>query len=178
MMKRHLVGAASGLAVAFAALGGAAHASVQETAPQAAEESERSWGHGRRGGMRNAMVLRAAVMDSGGHLERSQFERLLGAEFDWRDRNGDGYLDADDASPARQLLGQARADDPNARERAERRVSREDFISHGVRVFDRVDADDDGVVTEAEMSAAAEAMREQRRSRRGEGRRGWRRGGR
>lgn len=59
-------------------------------------------------------------------------------------------------------------------------MTRDAFIERSLSMFDRVDANGDGIVSAEERRAAAEQMRERMRERRGDGEgrgRGQRRGG-
>ncbi|KAA5805159.1 hypothetical protein F1654_04010 [Alkalicaulis satelles] len=178
------------LAAASLALGGAAGVQaagyVSDEHGASASYGERAHAGPRRGagGM---MMLAAAAGDRDADLTRADFAAFLGEEFDFRDRNNDGVLNHEDASPAMQALRSQRADSPRAQAWRERRgngearpreITREDFIARGLDQFDRVDANDDGVVTAEERRAAAEQARERMRERRGGGERrgrGWRR---
>lgn len=148
-------------------------------------------GHGGMGhhGMRGSMMLRAADANGDNTITRAEVEQLQGEMFEWMDRNGDGYLSADDRSPVFQRLrairdAEASEDGGERRERGRRgrgrggdrarmadtnedgRISREEFMSHGHPGFDRLDANSDGSITPDELDAAVESRREQREERR------------
>ncbi len=155
----------------------------------ATERTERGWGQARRA-VRGAGMLGLAAGGPDEDLQRADFVEFLGAEFDHRDRNNDGVLNAQDASPAQQARIERMRNSPRAQAWRERRggdaaqgpreITRDAFIERGLSMFDRVDANGDGVVTAEERRAAAEQMRERMRERRGGGERrgrGNRRGG-
>ena len=132
-------------------------------------------GEPRRGAM-GLMMLGAADYDGNNTVTRAEVERLQGEEFAFRDRNGDGYLDAADASPTLQRLAEMRpdaADGPPRRRARERldadgdgRISRAEFLGRELRLFDRLDANGDDAVSPEEIETAMESQRERRGARR------------
>jgi len=156
-------------------------------------DAQHRGGHGRGGmdhhGMRGSMMLRAADANGDNTITRAEVEQLQGEMFAWMDRNGDGYLSAEDRSPVFQRLraireAEAGNDDGERRHRGRRgrgmgrdhvriadanedgRISREEFMSQGHPGFDRLDANSDGSVTPDELDAAVESRRERREERR------------
>lgn len=146
-------------------------------------------GHGARGhhgggAMRASMMLRAADANGDNTITRAEADQLRSETFDWMDRNGDGYLSAEDRSPAHQRLrARAEADGMDRerrrgrrgdrRDRAEAldtdedgRISRAEYMAVESPMFDRLDANSDGSITPDELDAAVEA-RQERRERRG-----------
>ena len=137
---------------------------------------------GERGqGARALMMLGAADYDGDNTVTRSEVERLQSEEFAFRDRNGDGYLDAADASPTLQRLADMRPDaaaPPRGRRGRgpgvfarldgddDGRISRAEFLNRELRFFDRLDADGDDAVTPEEIDAALETRRARRGARR------------
>ncbi len=151
-------------------------------------------GHGgmhRRGGrgMGGMRLLRAADADGDNNITRAEVEELQDEMFAWSDRDGDGFLTDADRSPIAQRLAAIReadraerfADDedgePRGRGRGrggrgargdadgDGRISREEFGTRGLRMFDRLDEDENGVVTPAELDASVERRRERRERR-------------
>ncbi|MCC5995613.1 MAG: hypothetical protein JJU18_04485 [Oceanicaulis sp.] len=184
-MNTTLLTSLAALSLTLGAASGAGAAAYGADEHGASASGEHAHGGARRG-MRGLMMLTAAAGDRDADLARDDFAAFLAAEFDFRDTNNDGVLNAEDASPARRAMMELRADSPRAQAWRERRgadagpreVTREDFIARGLDQFDRVDANNDGVVTAEERRAVAEQARERMRERRGDGERrgrGWRR---
>jgi hypothetical protein len=152
----------------------------------AAAEAQHRGHHGRggHGPARAMMMLQAADANGDNSITRAEVEALQAEMFEWMDRNGDGYLSSEDRSPMHQRLAAIR--DAEGSERRERRrdrhgarheerdadgdgrISRAEFLNGEHRGFDRLDANNDDVVTPDELDAAVEAARERR-----EGRRFW-----
>ncbi len=120
-------------------------------------------------------VLQAADADGDRSIARAEIDALAAEEFAWRDRNGDGALDEGDMSPtARRLIAQRQADaaddDAPRRDRPGRadadddgRVTQAEFMAAETRIFERIDADSDGVITPDELDANADARRDRGR---------------
>ena len=175
-MKIKLLTMIAAFAIAAGAASAADAASINPDAPPAAERPERPWGPGAPG------PLALAAGDPEADVSRADFIEFLGAEFTFRDRNNDGVLTIEDASPADRARLERMRNSPRAQawreqqgeDAAPREITREAFIERGLSMFDRADADSDGVVTAEERAAAQEQMRERMREHRG---RGYRRGG-
>jgi hypothetical protein len=80
----------------------------------------RGEGPGRGGPGMAIMMLGAADYNGDNTVTRAEVEQLRSEEFAWRDRNGDGFLDREDASPTRQRLAEMRGDDERPRRGAPR----------------------------------------------------------
>lgn len=163
--------------IAFTAI-----ASVMVLAGVAEAQAGPRGDHGdRQRGARVLMMLGAADYDGNNTVTRAEVERLQREEFAFRDRNGDGFLDQADASPARQRLhamrpdageaGERRSGRHGRRERIEQidadgdgRISRAEFLGRELGVFERLDANGDDAISPDEIDAALEA----RQARRGE----------
>lgn len=136
----------------------------------------RGEGPGRGGPGMAIMMLGAADYDGDNTVTRTEVERLQGEEFDFRDRNGDGFLDIADASPTRQRLHAMHGEDggPRPARRAmarldsdeDGRISRAEFVGREGRLFERLDANDDDAVSAEELDAALEARQSRREARR------------
>jgi hypothetical protein len=188
-MKIKLLTTMAAFALAAGSAGAVEAAVFTADEHAASERTSGNWGQGRRGAWGGGMLgLAAGGPDE--DLQRADFAEFLAAEFNHRDRNNDGVLNAEDASPAQQARMERMRNSPRAqawreRQGAEaserpREITRDAFIERGLSMFDRVDANGDGVVTAEERRAAAEQMRERMRERRGDGERrgrGYRRGG-
>lgn len=137
---------------------------------------------GGRGGMRALMALGAADANGDNQVTRAERDALRAEEFDFRDRNSDGYLDGQDASPTRRRFAEMReeagAEPEGRRGRGGRggrmagmdadgdgRISRAEFARAPSPMFDALDADSDGVVTGAEIDAHLAERREAREGR-------------
>lgn len=149
-------------------------------------------GHGRGG--QALMMLGAADLNGDNSVTRAELAQLHAQEFDFRDRNSDGFLDAEDRSPVRQRMSEMREERreamgdeadadrprrgrrgegrPNPRQRLAQvdinedgRISREEFLNRPTELFDRLDADDNDTVTPEELDAALELRAERRQAR-------------
>lgn len=153
----------------------------QDTGPRHHNRGHRR-GHHRGPGAGLAM-LQVADANGDNTVTRGEIQALQESEFDFRDRNGDGFLDIEDRSPTAQSMHAIRQErqsegdsDHPVRRRMQRidsnedgRISREEFLSRENRLFDRLDANGDDAVTPDELDAAVENRRE-----RGEARFWWR----
>jgi hypothetical protein len=151
----------------------------------AADAQQRDRHHQGGGGHRASMMLRAADANGDNSVTRSEVNDLQIEMFEWMDRNGDGFLDAADQSPMHRRLAAIgeerraeRGDDGERRRRGPRRsrgrdsgmedhirqadanddqrVSREEFLGMEHPGFDRLDANDDDVISPDELDAAVE----------------------
>lgn len=148
-------------------------AGVVEAQPGPRGEGRGEGGPGR--GAMAIMMLGAADYNGDNTVTRAEVEQLRAEEFAWRDRNGDGFLDREDASPTRQRLADMRGDDERPRRGRrgmarldadeDQRISRDEFVSGGGRVFERLDANSDGAISAAELDAAVEARQARRDAR-------------
>lgn len=152
-----------------------------------AERGAHHRGHGGRG-MRGLMLLQVADLNGDNTVTRTELEQLQTEAFSYRDRNGDGFLDQADASPARQrmmALREARADAREERPRREGgrnrgreermeafdadedgRISRVEFLARPQGMFDRLDANSDGSITPDELDAHLQERADRRDERR------------
>lgn len=139
---------------------------------------------GRRGGPGAGLeMLRLADLNRDNTVTRAEMRQLRGEMFAFRDRNGDGFLDREDASPIQQralALREAEgAGDRRQRGRrggarmmermdvnGDMRVSREEFVEAENRLFNRADANSDGAVTPAELDQLVEDAQSRRAQRR------------
>jgi hypothetical protein len=135
-------------------------------------------GRGGRGGP-EAMIERIRGWDANddGLVARSEVPDMMLDRFDRMDENGDGVLEAEEIEnlPARMGPGGGRGGpgsrggrgmqgDPIARLRSfdtdgDGRITREEIPGQAGGMFDRVDANSDDVITEAELNAMADQMR-------------------
>jgi ABC-type amino acid transport substrate-binding protein len=164
-------------ALALTLTGLAAPSAAAQATPGATPGAVQSDGPGARGrrGARALQMLRAADANGDDQITRAEVEALRAEEFAYRDRDGDGVITAQDLSPTRQRLADM---EPAGEGRMQRRrgmgidadedgqVTREEFMNAPSPLFDRLDADADGVITGAEIDAGVQAMRERRAARR------------
>jgi hypothetical protein len=163
----------------------------------AADAQHRDRHHQGGGGHRASMMLRAADANGDNSVTRAEINDLQVEMFEWMDRNGDGFLDAADRSPMHQRLAAIgaehraeRGDDGEQRRRGrgrgrgrgsdgedhiraadvndDQRVSRDEYLGMEHPGFDRLDANDDDVISPDELDAAVEERQNRR-----EGRRQW-----
>ena len=133
---------------------------------------------GGRGGP-EAMLERIRGWDTNGDglVARSEVPEPMRDRFDRMDENGDGVLEADEIEnlPARMgpgpgrggrrgRGGRGRQGDPIARLRSfdannDERITREEIPEQAGGMFDRVDANGDGVITQDQLNSVAGLMR-------------------
>lgn len=177
-MKKTLILTASALAAAFTGLAAAQDAPQARDWREDGAYADAPRADGRRGAY--ALIrLGAADADGDNQVTRAELEALRAEEFAYRDRDGDGAISLVDLSPTRQRLADMAGDNEGrlgrgmlARfdENRDGRVTQAEFANAPTPVFDRLDANEDGVVTGEEIDEALQARGERRRDRR-EGRR-------
>ena len=141
-------------------------------------------------GHQSLMMLGLADANDDNVVTRSEVDALQSAEFAFRDRNSDGFLDREDASPIRQLRYEARQERREARANAgedrrdrprramrgrgggdmmrrldtndDQRVSQAEFLAGPDRVFERFDTNEDGSITAAEIEERISERRSNR----------------
>ncbi len=147
-----------------------------------------------RGMEHGMMMLRAADANGDNSITRAEVDALQAEMFEWMDRTGDGYLDADDQSPMHRRMraihaaGSGQAEGPEREGRhafrrgggerhgpggerglhgadadGDSRVSRAEFLGREHPGFAELDQDSDGVITPAELDAAADRRHGHRR---------------
>lgn len=130
--------------------------------------------HARRGV--GLFMLGAADLNGDNTVTVAELTQLHAEEFAYRDRNGDGYLDREDASPTMQHLAEMRGEEEGGRRGARRpgarldadedgRISRAEFVNREHPVFDELDADSNGALSPQELDAAVDARAERREAR-------------
>lgn len=182
-MKAILI-SASALAMTVTGLAAAQDAAGPQRGEYARERGDAPHaGRNHQGGwraMHGLMRLGAADADGDKQVTRAEFDALRAEEFAHRDRNGDGYLDIEDASPTRQRLAAMRegaGEDGDGRGRrggrmqavdadGDGRISRAEFMAAPSPMFDALDANGDAVVTGEEIDARIDERREARSGRR------------
>lgn len=111
--------------------------------------------HGRGGGMHH---LASADANNDGNITRDEFLARPLEHFTRLDANGDGVIQASER-PQRPERGERgsrgdRADRPDFDANDDRQISRAEFDAMGASMFQRLDANSDGRVTQAEAQAA------------------------
>jgi Ca2+-binding EF-hand superfamily protein len=110
--------------------------------------------------------LRAADTNHDGAVSRGEFVSFRAQQFSRLDRNQDGFISEDDAPRfAARRMG-ANGLSPQQLQAAfdvnhDGRVSQSEFVGGPTPVFDRVDANANGLATEAEFDAALARARAQ-----------------
>ncbi len=127
-----------------------------------AERGERG-GRGQRGGRGHRgggmHMLTSADANGDGSITRDEFLARPIEHFDRLDANNDGVISADER-PQRGERGdrserrERRADRPNPDANGDGSFSRAEFSAMGSGMFERLDANDDGRVTQEEAQAA------------------------
>ncbi len=127
-------------------------------------------------------MLQAADANGDRSVTVEEVEALQREMFAWLDRTGDGVLDIDDRSPLERFAAEQRQERRAEREaagetllegegrRGPRRrgldanndgaLTESEFLNRELRVFDRLDANDDNVITPEELDAMAERREE------------------
>jgi len=115
-----------------------------------------------------AMEDRFAELDINGDgaLVRSEVETKIANDFASADQDGNGTLSEDEA----RAFHEARREERRERRRAQRGegrfergagedgvIDQAEFTAHGMNRFERADLDENGVVTQTEMTLVAEA---------------------
>jgi len=140
-------------------------------------------GRGDHGPRQVMMLLRASDANGDNNITRAEVQALQGEMFNWMDRNGDGVLTNADRSPMHQRLAaihEAESEDGQSRQRRGRQgrrqenrdpngdgqISRDEFMGGEDRIFERLDTNNDSVITPDELDAAVEAASSRRENRR------------
>ncbi len=135
-------------------------------------------GGGERGQQRGAMaiaMLGAADLNGDNTVTPAEVEQLRREEFSWRDRNGDGFLDRDDASPTARRMAELRGEEEGRRRGrrgpgrldtdGDQRVSLDEFLTGPDRIFERLDTNGDAAISADELDAMLEARQGRRAQR-------------
>lgn len=103
--------------------------------------------------------LSDADENNDGNITREEFLARPIAMFEQLDANDDGVISAAER-PQRGERGERRADRPNPDADGDGAFSRAEFAAMGAARFERLDANDDGRVTQEEAQAARGHRRE------------------
>ena len=118
-------------------------------------------------------MFERADANNDGSVTKEEFAAARGGQFAKFDRNSDGYIDSSDV-PKR--MAQRRNQNGSGGEmlggqfdaNGDGKVSKQEFINGPTLIFDRADADKNGVLDAKELAAAKEAAKaaaDQRRNR-------------
>lgn len=102
-----------------------------------------------------AEILASADTNGDGVVTRAEFLAARAAGFSKYDRNGDGFIDADDVPRRMRKRAGDRLDGLIDRLDTDhdRRISRAEFVDGPTRLFDHADTNHDGQLSQAEISA-------------------------
>lgn len=108
--------------------------------------------------------LRQADANHDGAVSRAEFITFRAQQFSRFDRNGDGYLSESDRPRAFAQRGGALGMTPQEMitqfdTNGDQRLTQAEVANGPTPAFDRIDANQDNLATEAEFNAAAEALR-------------------
>lgn len=111
-----------------------------------------------------AQMLEKADTDGDGRITRAEFTEARARLFAKLDRNGDGYLDKQDLYKG--LLARRNPEGSDRLKQAmmmldkngDGRISREEFVDGPSLLFDRADANHDGVIDARELAAFRAAL--------------------
>lgn len=119
---------------------------------------------------RELLSERIARMDTNrdGLISKDEFVAARTAAFAERDRNGDGQLDSRDIPRrlARRMGTRLTSAQAHMDADGDGKISKEEFVEAGVRLFERADANGDGVLDSAEIALLQEALTERTQLRR------------
>lgn len=108
-------------------------------------------------GARMLERLQAADTNGDGVVSRDEFLAMRATSFDKLDANGDGFVTADE----RPRLAAAQSGQHDASQfiaqfdtSGDGRIDRDEFLKGPTPLFDRIDADGDGGISQGELDAA------------------------
>jgi Ca2+-binding EF-hand superfamily protein len=109
-----------------------------------------------------AMFERADA-DGDGALTREEFVNARSDQFGKRDRNGDGFIDSTDLgerAAGRPRVSQAMSAILNQFDADHNgKLSKDEFVAGGVKIFERADTDKNGALDAKELEAAKAAVK-------------------
>lgn len=116
---------------------------------------------------REGSPLEQADADHDGKVTKQEFMDARAAQFARMDRNGDGFIDEADSRAGAGERGQRAAAALRGRidSDGDGKITKEEFVNAPTMLFDRLDANKDGVLDAQELQAARDAgqrMRERR----------------
>lgn len=108
---------------------------------------------------REGPALEQADADHDGKITKQEYIDARAAQFARMDRNGDGFIDDADAHEGANERGQRAAAALRGRidSNGDGKVSKEEFVNAPTLLFDKFDANKDGVLDAKELEAARAA---------------------
>ena len=108
---------------------------------------------------REGPALEQADADHDGKVTKQEYVDARAAQFSRMDRNGDGFIDEADAREGGNERGQRAAKALRGRidSNGDGKISKEEFVNAPTMLFDKFDANKDGVLDATELEAARNA---------------------
>ena len=149
--------------------------SNKDGAIDAADAGKGKWHHGKHGEKRAERMLQRLDTDKDGKISKDEMLARATQTFQRLDADGNGEVTKAEVDAKREAFRDARkafrevkATDGEARDAARKALRDARIDRMGGRMFERADADRNGILTKAEMETAAAAMF-QKRDRNGDG---------
>jgi len=108
---------------------------------------------------REGPALEQADADHDGKVTKQEYVDARAAQFSRMDRNGDGFIDDADSRAGGNERGQRAAKALRGRidSNGDGKISKEEFVNAPTMLFDKFDANKDGVLDATELEAARNA---------------------
>jgi len=108
---------------------------------------------------REGPALEQADADHDGKVTKQEYVVARAAQFSRLDRNGDGFIDDADSRAGGNERGQRAAKALRGRidSNGDGKISKEEFVNAPTMLFDKFDANKDGVLDATELEAARNA---------------------
>lgn len=108
---------------------------------------------------REGPALEQADADHDGKVTKQEYVDARAAQFSRLDRNGDGFIDEADSRAGGNERGQRAAKALRGRidSNGDGKISKEEFVNAPTMLFDKFDANKDGVLDATELEAARNA---------------------
>jgi Ca2+-binding EF-hand superfamily protein len=108
---------------------------------------------------REGPALEQADANHDGKVTKQEYVDARAAQFSRMDRNGDGFIDDADAREGGNERGQRAAKALRGRidSNGDGKISKEEFVNAPTMLFDKFDANKDGVLDATELEAARNA---------------------
>ena len=108
---------------------------------------------------REGPALEQADADHDGKVTKQEYVDARAAQFSRLDRNGDGFIDDADSRAGGNERGQRAAKALRGRidSNGDGKISKEEFVNAPTMLFDKFDANKDGVLDATELEAARNA---------------------